>query len=89
MSPMYVPFSILLGVAAIVFVSGLIKALNSHLRMKHEQAVSNVDESDITSRLNEVESRLRDVLDVMIAVSEKMDRWEHEGMPAPNSQRSM
>jgi hypothetical protein len=28
------------------------------------------------ARLDEVEAHLRDVLDVMIAASEKMDRWE-------------
>lgn len=35
-------------------------------------------------RLTEIERRLTDTQDVMIALSEKMDRWEREGMsPAP------
>lgn len=38
---MSIPLSILLGVAAIVLFSGLIKALNTPVRMRHEQAVSN------------------------------------------------
>ena len=31
-------------------------------------------------RLTEIERRLTDTQDVMIALSEKMDRWEREGM---------
>ena len=44
---------------------------------------------DIPARRDEGEARLRDVLDVMIAVSEKMDRWEREGVPAADPHRAV
>lgn len=84
---MSVPLSIMLGIAAIVLVSGLIKALQIHLKTKRDRRSSSVDEN-VSVRLDEVETRLRDVLDVMIAVSEKMDRWESEGGPSVGTQRS-
>ena len=89
MSPMIVPFTILLGIAAIVLVSGLVSALNTHLKTKREQSVAVGDGGDISARIDEVEARLRDVLDVMISVSEKMDRWEREGVPAADPQRAV
>ena len=46
-------------------------------------------EATFLPRLDEVEARLRDVLDVMIAVSEKMDRWEREGVPAADPHRAV
>ena len=88
MSPMTVPFTILLGIAVIILVSGLIRALNTHLKTKRE-SISAVDESQISARLDEVEARLRDVLDIVISVSDKMDRWECDGVPAADSQRAV
>ena len=44
---------------------------------------------DIPARLDEVEARLPVVLDVMIVVSEKMDRWEREGVPAADPHRAV
>ena len=46
---------------------------------------SAADETGLGTRLEEVEARLRDVLDVMIAVSEKMDRWERDGPGCGNT----
>lgn len=79
---MSLPVAILLAVAVIVLVSGLIAALNTHIKMRHERLSAGAsDDVDLRGRLDEVEARLRDVLDVMIAVSEKMDRWERDGGP--------
>ncbi|HCL30880.1 MAG TPA: hypothetical protein DIC52_20930 [Candidatus Latescibacteria bacterium] len=78
---MTVPFTILLGIAVIILVSGLIRALNTHLKTKRE-SISAVDESQISARL-------RDVLDIVISVSDKMDRWECDGVPAADSQRAV
>ena len=89
MSAMMVPFTILLGVATIVMVCGLVSALKTHLQIKRDQSMSAGDGNDISTRLDEVEARLRDVLDVMIAVSEKMDRWERDGVPAADPQRAV
>jgi hypothetical protein len=84
---MSVPLSIMLGVATIILVSGLINALQIHLKTKRDHQSASVDEN-VSVRLDEVEARLRDVLDVMIAVSEKMDRWENEGGPHVGTPRS-
>lgn len=78
---MTVPFTILLGIAVIILVSGLIRALNTHLKTKRE-SISAVDESQISARL-------RDVLDIVISVSDKMDRSERDGVPAADSQRAV
>ena len=39
-------------------------------------------------RLSEIERRLTDTQDVMIALSEKMDRWEREGLSRAPDQAS-
>ena len=38
------------------------------------------DTPGLSQRLSEIERRLTDTQDVMIALSEKMDRWEREGV---------
>ncbi len=66
------------------------RALDQRLdERKSEQSMSAGEGGDIPARLDEVEARLRDVLDVMIAVSEKMDRWEREGVPAADPHRAV
>ena len=81
-------FDLMFGIALIILVSGLINALQTHMKTRRNRLMSAVEESEIGARLDEVEARLRDVLDVMIAVSDKMDRWEREGAPAAGTQRS-
>ncbi len=56
--------------------------IHVHLEDRRSRAKGALAEGDIARRLDEVEARTRDVLDVMIALSEKMDRWEREGAPA-------
>ena len=87
MSAMSVPLSIMLGIATIILVSGLINALQIHLKTKRDRPGSAGNEDVVAARLDEVEARLRDVLDVMIAVSEKMDRWESEGAPVAGTHK--
>jgi len=86
MSPMMVPFTILLGIATIVLASGLVSILKKRTEI---QSMPAADESELSARLDEVEGRLRDVLDVMIAVSEKMDRWERDGVPNADLRRAV
>lgn len=86
---MSVPLSIMLGIAMIILVSGLINALQIHLKTKRDRLTPAGDENVVAARLDEVEARLRDVLDIMIAVSEKMDRWESEGAPVAGTRRSL
>ena len=55
------------------------RALNQCLdERKSEQSMSAGEGGDIPARL-----------DVMIAVSEKMDRWEREGVPAADPHRAV
>ena len=79
-------FFVMLGVAAIIVASGIAKALETAAKTRREQA-SAVGADEVSTRLDELESRLRDVLDVMIAMSEKMDRWEREGVPAGSERK--
>jgi len=53
-----------------------------HPLENERESISAVDESQISARL-------RDVLDIVISVSDKMDRWECDGVPAADSQRAV
>jgi len=75
---------IALGVCLIILAGGAVNAVNTYIssRAKQEKqggAGSRKDqEGTLELRLSEVERRLTDVQDVMIALSEKFDRWEQE-----------
>ena len=56
--------------------------IHVHLEDRRARTKGAPAEGDVARRLDEVEARTRDVLDVMIALSEKMDRWEQEGRTA-------
>ena len=70
--------------AAMLFFAFIgIKSLVSHLRLKASlpRGVGGVDEEEkeeLRTRLEEMDRRLTDIQDVMIALSEKFDRWEEE-----------
>ena len=56
--------------------------IHVHLEDRRARTKGALPEGDVARRLDELEARTRDVLDVMIALSEKMDRWERQGAPA-------
>ena len=56
--------------------------IHVHLEDRRARAKAGPAEGEVGRRLDELEARTRDVLDVMIALSEKMDRWEREGAPS-------
>ena len=53
--------------------------IHVHLEDRRARTKGALPEGDVARRLDELEARTRDVLDVMIALSEKMDRWERQG----------
>ena len=55
--------------------------IHAYLEDRRARAKAGPVESEVGRRLDELEARTRDVLDVMIALSEKMDRWERQGPP--------
>ena len=73
---------VMLGVCLIILCSGLvnyfsIRARKGYPNVKH----SKVDDDDMEvlyKRLDRLEQRMTDVQDVMIALSEKFDRWDEE-----------
>jgi hypothetical protein len=73
-------FEIAMGICLIILVSGGVNAINTYVssRAKQEKRGKGPGgEGDpLESRLAEVERRLTDVQDVMLALSEKFDRWE-------------
>ena len=75
-----------LGVILLVTLFGLLLNggywIHVHLEDRRGRARAAPANDEVGRRLDEVEARTRDVLDVMIALSEKMDRWEREGPPA-------
>ncbi len=74
-----------LGAMVLVTLFGLLLNggywIHVHLEDRRARTKGALAEGDIARRLDEVEARTRDVLDVMIALSEKLDRWEREGAP--------
>ncbi len=75
-----------LGAMVLVTLFGLLLNggywIHVHLEDRRARTKGALAEGEIARRLDEVEARTRDVLDVMIALSEKLDRWEREGAPA-------
>ena len=73
-----------LGVCLIILCGGAVNAINTHVKKKPQKKESGKrmgkdgEEDGIDVRLTEIERRLTDVQDVMIALSEKFDRWERE-----------
>ena len=56
--------------------------IHVYLEDRRGRAKAGAAEGEVGRRLDELEARTRDVLDVMIALSEKVDRWEREGAPS-------
>ena len=74
--------SLFLGVGFIIVCCGVVKWINTFIESKYgEDSATGGKAEQIDRRLDEVEKRLSDVLDVMIALSEKFDRWEGEEQP--------
>ena len=74
-----------LGVILLVTLFGLLlkwRLLDPRVPPRQEGRAKAAPAESVGRRLDELEARTRDVLDVMIALSEKMDRWEREGPPA-------
>lgn len=70
---------IALGICLIILAGGLVNWINIH--MSRRSALSGRDSDaaeNLNQRLADVERRLTDVQDVMIALSEKLDRWEEQ-----------
>ncbi|MBT3344317.1 MAG: hypothetical protein HN712_07935 [Gemmatimonadetes bacterium] len=67
------------GVVAIILVGGFVSWGNTYFKNRSSAIVSTADE-DVLDRLSQIERRLTDTQDVMLALSEKLDRWE-EGAP--------
>lgn len=67
-----------LGICMIILAGGVVNWVNLRLRAAAERRRdapgSRGDELGV--RLDEIERRLTDVQDVMVALSEKLDRWE-------------
>lgn len=67
------------GVCLIILCSGLINYLNTRARAENKQAKKDKNRpDDAEQRLQAIEQRLTDVQDVMIALSEKIDRMDEE-----------
>ena len=56
----------------------LVRNIACKRRSRSEEAPAATTPPGLEQRLGEIERRLTDTQDVMIALSEKMDRWESE-----------
>ncbi|MEW6750582.1 MAG: hypothetical protein AB1505_06345 [Candidatus Latescibacterota bacterium] len=76
------------GVCLVVLVGGLVNWGNLYLRKRSEPRPDGVAGAiGLEARLDEIERRLTDIQDVMIALSEKFDRWESDRAEDPGRER--
>ena len=74
---MGVLFEIALGVSLIVLCGGLVNYANVRRGQKHTERLAEINQGENgPERLAQIERRLTDVQDIMLALSEKMDRLE-------------
>ena len=70
---------IAIGGGIIILCGGLVNWGNMYFGSRYKRSKQELKEEDqIAKRLNEIERRLTDVQDVMIALSEKIDRMESD-----------
>jgi len=75
---MPVLLQIAVGVSIIILCAGFVNWINLYLRNAPKGGKSSSDVVGSEERLREIERRLTDVQDVMISLSEKLDRWEEK-----------
>ena len=63
------------GICLIIFAGGLVNWVNIYLSRRPGKRAAAAD-ADTAQRLAELERRLTDVKDVMLALSDKLDRWD-------------
>jgi hypothetical protein len=80
---MTLPISVLIFAMPMAFIAAIVYIvvrIMNHLQLRatvsQHSGPASIDSAALTERLEEVERRLTDVQDVMIALSEKFDRWE-------------
>ena len=74
---MGVLFEIALGVSLIVLCGGFVNYINTRRGQQHKERLAELSHGENGSdRLSEIERRLTDVQDIMLALNEKMDRLE-------------
>ena len=77
MTPAAILAVIFSGIVAIILVSGLVKWGNARAAHRSDAGLTGMDE-EVLERLALIERRLTDTQDVMLALSDKLDRWDHE-----------
>lgn len=77
---MSVLMQIAVGVSLIILSAGVVNWVNIYMGSIKKSAKNSGSNSALGSedRLREIERRLTDVQDVMLALNEKFDRWEEE-----------
>ena len=82
--------TIAIAICLVILCGGAVNWMNMHMARRPGRKVADDAIDELRQRLNEMDGRLRDVLDVMIALSEKFDRWEqqareHDAAPRPGA----
>ena len=68
-----------IGVGIIILCGGLVNCMSIYFGARYKKSKKALQAEDqIATRLDEIERRLTDVQDVMIALSEKVDRMESD-----------
>ncbi len=77
MTPAAILAVIFSGIVAIILVVGLMKRANAGAAHRSDTAMTGMDE-EVLERLTQIERRLTDTQDVMLALSDKLDRWDDQ-----------
>ena len=74
--------TMMLCIGFVILCGGVANLISKYAESRYGEGASGAIAGDeVNRRLDEVEKRLSDVLDVMIALSEKFDHWEGEEHP--------
>jgi len=68
--------TIAIAICLVILCGGAVNWMNLYMAKRPRASAPEDALDELRQRLNEMDGRLRDVLDVMIALSEKFDRWE-------------
>ena len=78
-------FAVLMPVLVLGILFVIFLRIMDHLKLRAtlaQQEAAGLDVDGLSQRLDEIERRLTDVQDVMLALSEKFDRWESASFQA-------
>lgn len=74
------------GISMIILIGAIVSAAHKYIDRRTKGSIPSEAEKRLTQRMDELDRRLTDIQDVMIAIDEKFDRLESQSLvksPSP------